>query len=152
MTSTRKWALLTAAIAIVFASSVSAQAVLITFTVDEIGSGMGTTPINPSAADIGKYEAGSFLALSGNIAGSLSGTSFLVSAPFLALSAQLSRSANWVSRSAKRAISLFSIAAHSSERHASEIAGDRIVSVSSALLFCASFGRPFQSHIPAEVC
>jgi hypothetical protein len=76
MTSTRKWALLTAAIAIVFATSVSAQAVLISFTVDQIGSGMGTTPINPSAADIGKYEAGSFLALSGNVAGSLSGISF----------------------------------------------------------------------------
>ena len=67
---------------------------------------------------------------------------FLVSARFLAPFACITR-----------AISLFSIAAQSSERHANEIADDRIAFSNSALVSCArSIGRPFQSLIPAEVC
>jgi hypothetical protein len=68
--------------------------------------------------------------------------SFLLSAQFLALSASLAFCA-------KRALSLFSIAAHSSERHASLIADDSIVST---LLSYAAFKGAFQSQIPAEVC
>ena len=72
-----------------------------------------------------------------------SGVTFLISAQFLALSAFL-------------AVSVFSIAAHSSERHASLIAGERICAIDAAS-FCAACPNAYRSHAclsqsPAEVC
>ena len=57
-----------------------------------------------------------------------------------------------VLQSAKRATSQFSIAAHSSERLANVIAGDRDVFKFSALNSHATFWRPNQSLFSAEVC
>lgn len=80
-------------------------------------------------------------------------------APFLIAAAFLSLSASFAFF-AKQALSFFSIAAQSSERHANAIAGDTIVCVPSvtvgetnfALFSCAGFNSAFQSQIPAEVC
>jgi hypothetical protein len=74
MTS-KRLLVLGAAIALAFAYAVPAHATLINFTIDTIGSADGV-PIAPTAANIGKYNAGSFVALSGNIAGTASGVSF----------------------------------------------------------------------------
>jgi len=66
-----------AVIAVAIAYAAPAQAVVINFTVDTIGSAdPSLTPIAPSAANIGKYNAGSFVALSGSVSGSLSGLGF----------------------------------------------------------------------------
>jgi len=77
MTS-KRLLVLGAAIAIAFAYAVPAHAVIINFTVDTIGNGDVATPagIAPTAGNIGKYTAGSYVALSGNISGTASGVSF----------------------------------------------------------------------------
>ena len=76
----------------------------------------------------------------------LSVVPYLLSARFFALFACVQQAVR-----AQRATSL-SIAAQSSERHANVIAGGRTVFANSALVSHASYLRPFQSRIPAEVC
>jgi hypothetical protein len=91
MLSTRLWVLQGAAIILALAFAAPARAVLLLFTVDEIGVlDPSLTPIAPTAANIGKYNAGSFLALSGNISGTASGVSFSG-----ALAAQKASSGAW---------------------------------------------------------
>jgi hypothetical protein len=91
MTSKRLWVLQAAAIALAFAYTVPAHATLIVFTIDTTGAfDPSLTPIAPTAANIGKYNAGSFVALSGNISGTASGVSFSG-----ALAAQKASSGAW---------------------------------------------------------
>lgn len=62
-----------AAIALVVALSQLGNAAPITFTIDTTGGATGLTPIANTTANTGKYAAGSWLTLSGNISASASG-------------------------------------------------------------------------------
>jgi hypothetical protein len=75
MRSTRIRAFQGAAIALVLGLSQVSNAGTVTFTVDTTGGATGLTPIAPTTANTGKYAAGSFLTLSGNISASASGIS-----------------------------------------------------------------------------
>ena len=72
-----------------------------------------------------------------------SGVSLLISAQFLALSALVP--------SVIMAVSYFSTAAHSSERHAFVIAGERASAIS-ALASSDTCPSADRSRLPAEVC
>jgi hypothetical protein len=71
--STRIRAFQGAAIAVILGLSQVSSAAVVSFTVDTTGGATGLTPIANTAANIGKYAAGSFLTLSGNISASTNG-------------------------------------------------------------------------------